>query len=235
MASLDETLQQIPRPLLVFLILGAALIFFVVNDPLRDECEIQSSLFIKNTTGFLTPEVLKNKNKTTQFPQFNYFRDRCREGNSIGSCEDFLTGLKGLAAELKFFKDKCQIKYVTEHEDFVVQLTQALQIIALVAWGDKPPKGIQDRLGWLTESNLKTFCALRRSYLTVAGEELYTALREKVYRQYPDEWPDTTPLEVRTSDNRPLAYKTQSNPSGSLTKEQVYERSLFSIRCDLYQ
>lgn len=233
MASLDETLQQIPKPLLVFLILAISIVFFVVNDPLRDECEIQSILFEKNTTGFLS--AVKLSSNKIQFPQFNYWRDRCRDGNSIGACEDFLNGLKGLVTELRSFKDKCQIKYSETKEDFKVQLNQALQIVALVAWGDKPPKSIQERLGWLTESNLKTFCGLRKAYLNVAGEEAYTALREKVYRQYPDVWSDTVPLENRTSDNRPLAYKTQANPGGSLTKEQVYERSLFSIRCDLYQ
>lgn len=153
--------------------------------------------------------------------------------------------------------DKCQIKYSDQNEKFLQQLAQAIQIMALVAWGEKPPIGVTARLGWLNESNIKTFCHLKKAFILVGGDESFLSLREKIYHEFPGEWPanfdvnklvqsnpDTSPSDKKKEDeldvaklvanNRPRAYQTLANPSGTLTKEQIFERSIFSIRCDLY-
>ena len=229
--SLDQVIQRIPKPILVGGILVLALAFFIANDPLKDECDVQGQIFDKNTRGIVSKVKRKGK---TQFAQIVYWRDLCKEGNSAGACEDYFNGLNTITKEMKSLSGKCQAKYVEKNEDFLSHITQAMQIIPMLAWGEKPPEGLSSRLGWLTEVNVRTFCALKNTYLSVAGEEAYLALREKVYSAYPDQWSEKTPIESRTPEDRPRAYKTASNPQGSLTKEQVYERSLFSIRCDLY-
>lgn len=236
--DINELAQKIPRPLLVGVILIVAIVFFVYNDPLRDECEIQTSIFKKKTEGILSAT---KKNKKTQFAQLNYWSQRCKEGNSIGACEDYLEGLRFVVSELREVHDNCQVKYGIEEPQFVKQVQQAIQIMALVAWGEKPPSGLGDRAGWLIESQLKTFCYMKKTLILLAGDEYFKSLREKVYREYPDKLPELKEGELEkvdiknfTSENRPRAYKTAANPSGSLTKEQIYERSIFSVRCDLY-
>ena len=106
--------------------------------------------------------------------------------------------------------------------------------MALVAWGEKPPAGLAERLGWLTVPHMQTFCYLKRTFIEIAGEENFAALREKVYREYPDNWDENKPIEDRLPEDRPRAYKTPNNMTGSLSAADVYQRSIFSIKCDLY-
>ena len=251
--DLNTLIQKIPKTVLVFGVLIIALGLFIYNDPLRDECEIQSSIFLKNTSGILSGTKVRGK---TQYAQINYWRDRCKEGNSIGSCEDYFEGLRRVATELKSVNDHCQVKFSEQNQGFSIQLSNALQIMSLVAWGEKPPGGLSERLGWLNASHIRTFCYLKKTFILLGGEENFLALREKVYREYPGEWPEKfdvnrlvesnsslndpskkeQELDIAklVAENRPRVYKTASNPSGTLNKEQVFERSIFSIRCDLY-
>ncbi|MBC7741395.1 MAG: hypothetical protein H7061_04305 [Bdellovibrionaceae bacterium] len=209
----------------------AALAFFIYNDPLRDECEVQAKIFENHTKGILTAEKIKGR---TQFPKIEYWRDLCRDGNSEGACEDYFSGLKITTQAVGSMNEKCQLTYAQKNPDLLTQVSQAIQIMALIAWGEKPPEGLSNRLGWLTESHLKTFCSLKRFYQLAAGEENFLPLREKVYNMFPAPWPEKIPIEGRTPENRPKAYKTVANPDGIFPKEKIYERSLFSIRCDLY-
>ncbi|MGZ3690516.1 MAG: hypothetical protein ACXVAX_03370, partial [Pseudobdellovibrio sp.] len=113
-------------------------------------------------------------------------------------------------------------------------LSTSLQIMALVAWGEKPPAGPGDRLGWLTVAHMQTFCALKRSFVLIATEENFENLKQKVFHEYPDNWPESTPIEKRLPDNRPRALKSPNNMTGSLTANEVFQRSIFSIKCDIY-
>lgn len=132
--------------------------------------------------------------------------------------------------------EKCQVAHSLrpDNEYFVNSLYTELQIMALVAWGEKPPAGPAERLGWLTVPHLQTFCSLKRSFIWIAGEANYEALKEKVFREYPDNWDEKTPIELRDPENRPRALKTPNNMIGTLTKDEVFQRSIFSIKCDLY-
>lgn len=248
--DLNQIIQKVPKPVLVIGILVVSIILFVYNDPLRDECEVQTSIFEKKTQGLLSSVKKRGK---VQFAQINYWRDRCKAGNSIGSCNDYFEGLKSVTKELREVNENCQVKYSGQNENFLKQITQAVQIMTLVAWGEKPPAGIAERVSWLNESHVRTFCYLKKTFILIGGEESFLLLREKVYKEFPGEWSEKfdinklvaantdktkkendVDVEKLVAENRPRAYKTPVNPSGTLTKDQIFERSLFSIRCDMY-
>ncbi len=248
--DINQIIHKIPKPILVIGIMVLAVILFVYNDPLRDECEVQTSIFEKKTKGLISSVKIGGK---IQFPRLNYWRDRCKDGNSIGSCNDYFEGLRTLTKEFRQVSDSCQIKYLTQNDTLTSQITQAIQIMALVAWGDKPPIGIAERVGWFNESHIRTFCYLKKTFIMTAGEENFLTLRSKVYREFPGEWSAkfdinklvdantdktkaTNNIDVAKlmAENRPRAYKTSSNPNGTLKNEEVFELSIFSVRCDLY-
>lgn len=235
--NLNDLLSKVPKPILVLVILGGALAFMVYNDPLKDECEIQAKVFERNTKGILKGVKIKNK---IQFAKISPQRDICRDGNSRGACSDYFDSLRSIATELKSMSDKCKIKYAENNEGFLAQLSSALQVMSLVAWGDKPPSGPSERAGWLAEPDLKTFCGLKRTYVLIAGEEGYTSIRNTIYLQYPDQWAENTlpkdgaDGDTRKAEDRPRALKSATNPNGKFENRQIFERSLFSIRCELY-
>ncbi len=235
--SLNDLLAKIPKPILVLGILSLALAFIVFKNPMTDECEVQAKNFDRNTKGLLFPVKVKNK---IQFAKLTPLRDICRDGNSIGACSDYLEGLRKVSNEFKLMSDHCKIKYAELNEGFLPQIRSAIKVMALVAWGEKPPAGPAERMGWLTEPDLRSFCHLKKSYTTIAGEESYQLVRDEVYREYPDQWAESSlpnaeaEADNRLPENRPKAMKTALNPKGKFTSREVFERSLFSIRCDLY-
>lgn len=250
--SLDAAIQKIPRPVLIIGVLVLALAFFVYQEPLKDECGIQGEKFKKNMTGTLFG--FRTQDKKTQYPKINFWSDRCRRGNSIGSCSEYFEGLRVTVRELKNVSEKCQLPLFEANPALRTYLQDAVRIIPLVAWGEVPPKGLSERMGWLNESDVRTFCYLKNTYTRLLGEERYLAVRESVYREYPGEWPENFDINAWVSskaiaeqkkpedvdvtqvvtENRPRAYKTAANSSGVFNKDEIYERSLFSIRCDLY-
>lgn len=232
--NLAQTISKIPKPALVFGILAIALLVIVFQNPLRDECEVKAEIFLKSMRGMASSGRMKAK---IQFAQLGFWRDRCRDGNSAGACEDYFIGLKKMSSALKIFPAKCYPTFVENESNawFVNSIAQALRTYALLAWAEKPPVGPAERLGWLTESELNTFCSLKKTYIEATDEERFAELRSSVYQQFPDAWPDTVPEDSRLPENRPMALKTTANPQGTLNKNEIFERSLFSIRCDLYQ
>jgi len=230
--NLSAFISKIPKSVLVVGVLAIALGLFIMNDPLKDECEVRTGIFLKEMRGILTSVRSKEK---TQFAQISFWMDRCRQGNSVGACDDYFTGLRKLASALKLFPEKCQAKFSEENEGLLKNIVKGIEVMALVAWGDAPPAGVSNRSGWLTEADLKTFCQLKKTYLELAGEENLAGLKNYIFSSYPDAWPEKVPIESRAPENRPHALKTKDNPTGTMDTNQIYERSLFSIRCDLYE
>lgn len=233
---MNDLIARIPKSILVVGVLALSLVLIILNDPLKDECEIQASLFERNTKGILTAV---KKNKKIQFAQITNLRDRCKDGNSLGACNDYFQALAKITKELKNFNEQCLLKYHAKNESFVSYLRHGLKILALIAWGDRTPASKADRLGWLTEPEVKTFCQLKKTVVLLLGEEEFLSFRNQIYAEYPDDWPEKAKPSESSDDNRriedrPRSMKSSSNPNGKYTKDQIFERSLFSIRCDLF-
>jgi len=237
MSKLDDDIANLvaktPRPLLVFIVLAAALIFIISQNPLSDGCEVEISNFGREVTGVITTE--KNSKKLKQYPKLDYAREQCKDGNSQGRCEDYFKAVKRVADATRVVSPKCYIKLKEEYKDLTKTLAMGIKIMALAAWGEKPPEGIGQRMGWLTEGDIYGFCRAKNGLVALTSLEEYKTLRASVYREFPDRWPDKESMETRAQMPRPRALLSMTNVKGSLKEADVYERSLFSLRCDLYQ
>lgn len=233
MSKLDDAIAKMPRPLLVFIVLAGALVFIVSQNPLSDGCEVEITNFSREVRGIMTSYKTAKKGK--QYAVLNYALEQCKEGSSQGSCEDYFKALKRVADATRVVSPKCYQKLKEEYGSLPQVLATGLKVMALVAWGDKPPEGIGQRLGTLTEGDVYGFCRSKNGLVQLTSPEEYKALRASVYREFPDRWPENLPLEKRAEIPRPRALQSSTNPKGSLKEDDVYERSLFSLRCDLYQ
>lgn len=235
MSSLDDVIMKVPRPLLVFIVLVGALAFIVYKNPLSDGCEVEVSNFGREVRGILTGYRTNTKDKKIQYAVIGYARDQCKEGNSQGSCEDYFKAVKRVADATRVISPKCYPKLKEEYQELTGALAMGIRIMALVAWGEKPPEGIGQRLGTLTEGDVYGFCRSKNGLVALTSLDEYKSLRASVYREFPDRWPDSIAIEKRAEAPRPRALQTTMNPTGTLKEDEVYERSLFSLRCDLYQ
>ncbi len=230
--DLNQLLQKMPKPLLVFIVLSLAIAAFIYNEPLKDECLQQTKIFNRKMKGIL---FTTRKNDKIQFAKMKfYLSDRCKQGNSIGACREYFDSLRVLTQELALMSEKCQSDYSLKDEEFLEQISTAIQIVALVAWGDKPPKSLAERQGWLNQPQIQSFCSLVKTFRELAGDENYAALRAKVYREFPDQWPEAVAIENRKDEDRPRALITSNNPKGTLKESDVYQRSIFSVNCKSY-
>lgn len=231
--NIDQLISKIPKPLMVFGVLSVALLIILLNNPLKDECEVKTNIFLQEMRGIITS--VRVKKTKTQFAQLTFWKDKCREGNTAGTCDDYFKGLSKLTTALSTLPEKCQIKFADENESFIKTIYEAVQIMALAAWGRKPPATSAERFGWLAEIDLKTFCKMKSVLMLLTTEEDFEDSKEKIYMQYPDEWPEKVTEDLRLPEDRPKAYKSAQNPTAPFDKKKIYERSLFSVRCDLYQ
>lgn len=232
MATPQEIIEKIPKPVLVIGILLLALGLILYSNPLQDGCDVQVNNFTRVVRGILTG--YKNKSQRTQFAQIENFKISCREGNSQGSCENYYDGLKKITDGLKLVDDKCVPKLNESFENLKKVLSNGIQIMALNAWGDHPPAGTSERLGWLVESDIFTFCRLKTQLIRTVSDEEYKSLRARTYTEFPEAWPESIPIAQRSELPRPTALKSEVNPKGTLPEEEIFKRSLFSLRCDLY-
>lgn len=233
MSQLDDLILKIPRPVLVLIVLVFALVFIIQQNPMSDGCEVEIENFSNQVKGVLIKK--QNKLKKTQFPKLYFQKDRCKEENSQGTCLDYFRSLKLIADSMAPLSDKCYPKFQEEFPNVVNDLAVGIRIMALSAWGEKAPENITQRLGWLTEIDIYTFCRVKSRLIKLTNIDEFKTLRASIYKEFPRDWPDTIPIEKRALLPRPRALKTESNPNGIYTEDEIYPRSLFSLRCDLYQ
>ena len=247
MASLDEVISKIPKPALVVGVMIVALIIIIKMRPLKDGCDIIISNFTEDVRGYLLKSP-RTKTKKMIMPQVGETKKFCKEGNSPGACQNYFSALKKVEEAFVRFDNKCLVQLV-EDENFVTegapeetasiikfQLKEAVKILALLAWGEKPPAGLAERAGWLSRSEVYTFCRLKTTLLDIIGDEEYKVFRTSVIREYPDVWPEKLHAQINAEDvHRPTVLKWSGNPSGTMDEKEVLQRSLFSMRCEQYQ
>ncbi|MBC7753634.1 MAG: hypothetical protein H7Z71_05315 [Moraxellaceae bacterium] len=247
MARLDDLLKKIPKPVFVVGVILIALAVMIKIKPLKNGCDIEILNFTEDVRGYLLKSP-RTKTKKLVLPQVGETKRFCKEGNSPGACENYFLALKKVEEAFVRFDDKCLPQLVGD-ENFMVegapeetasiikfQLKEGVKILALLAWGEKPPAGLADRAGWLSRSEVYTFCRLKTVLVDLIGDEEFKIFRAGVLREYPDVWPEKLQSQINSTDiHRPTALKWSGNSLGKLDEKEVLQRSLFSLRCDQYQ
>ncbi len=229
---MNNIIYKIPKPLLVLLILSFALLIIIMNNPLSNGCEVELTNFDNSVLGVLKSYRLKSKK--IQYAQLDYVKERCANYNSIGACSEYFKSLKKVADSLKQISGECHEKLIESYPKLLNQMADGMKILALSAWGSQIPENMSRRLGWLSEAEVRTFCRLKLKYIDWVGVESYKQFRKLIYMEFPSSWPDVINSESKLENARPKAFKTSQNPSGALDESKVFEKSLFSIKCELY-
>ena len=106
-------------------------------------------------------------------------------------------------------------------------MNDGIELMARLAWGTKPPEPGPDRLGWLQEAEMSTFCRLRRVYVRAHGEDAWNEMRSKIFKKLPGE-------EVPYSAEAAVATVEPKKATAIMTELDIFNRSIFSVRCDNY-
>jgi hypothetical protein len=216
-------LEQIPRPLLVFgVLLAGVLLFFLIQEP-QSRCDSQLTIFKESQEGFLFPKPTKGGQRPASHARQV---EACKVGNSPGACYEVFTSLKKLVRDLSGSPQECLVP-LGQVSEVSKALKSGTQLLVQLAWGDRPPDTGLARVGWLEAPDLALYCQLKSMLLKIDGEEAWEKFRASVQAKLPGEAPVI-------EDGVCLNCDFIKKASETLSPEEIWSRSLFSLRCENY-
>jgi hypothetical protein len=198
-----KKLEDLPRPMLVFLVLFVGALFFFITNPPKDICDVQLDVVKKNLTGIIFPN---SKKDTTISSLYKRSLDQCELGNTLGACLEFFSTLRQFIKEINAVQYECLTK-VTSNREINESIVNGVKVLASLAWGEVPPDlGATNRYGWLEMAEYSVYCNLKNIYVRKNGEELWDTWVAEVIMGLPE--------------------------AKKMPSEEAFVRSLFSLRCE---
>lgn len=216
--------QNLPKSLLVAAVLiGGVAMLFVLRKP-HSVCDSQLELFIEGQKGRLYPSQVKDITRPALFPKLI---ESCKAGNGPGGCYELFSSLRGVLRDVQNIPTECG-PTVAEHPEIIGALLETAQLMARMAWGETPPQGGVARFNWLVASDLALFCGIRDQYVRLLGQESWEQFRVATYGKLPGEAPQIENGVCLNCDPRKTAEQM-------LPADEIWAKSIFSLRCDQYR
>lgn len=195
-------LNSLPRTILAILALVVGFVFIILNDPPKSICTVQLDLFKDSQKHFLYSETIKNIRRP---PDIDGELNTCRSSNSPGGCNELFFNLRRLTKEITSEPSQCGTTIGAEPE-VNKYLWRSYRLMVELAWGSRAPAGYESRFSWMDSSDLALFCDLKDTLLKLYGEDRYRLFQEEMFQSLPQ--------------------------ASMLTRDQVWQRTILSIRCD---
>lgn len=217
---MNEIIEKIPRPVLIFLVLTAGILFFIYSNPPHSICDTELEIFLQNQKG----TIFKSEEKKKKVPPLlTQAKKLCKDGNSPGACYEYVKALRGVAKGIGDATLACRTEIFSQ-EEIKKALIGGITLLSVMAWGELPPETTgNDKLGWLSEFEVSTYCLLKETILSSGGEEEWASLRSSVLKLFPAERIDL--MKAQEGVERKKAIEVMS-------EQEVFSKSLFSIRCE---
>lgn len=215
---------QLPKWVIVTLVLvGASFAIFFLNPP-HSACESQIDVVKDRLKGRLFPGKAR---KSAVPPAYIAQLENCKMGNSPGGCYELFRTMRLVHRELANLDFTCNetLGGITEVRQ---SLRAVMALLVQVGWGEEPPRPGEPQRSWLETSDLGLFCHMRDLYMRYYGKEELDKFMEFVFSDLPGEPPI---FEGSTCANCEFRKKAKD----VLSKEEMWARSLFSTRCDIYR
>ena len=220
---MEKFINSLPKPVLAFLAILLGIGFFMMFSPPHTVCDTQEETLKEALRGELFSSQIK---KNTIPPSIVREKEACQLGNSAGSCFEYFTTLKSIAGTISKSSSECTPQLYAIKE-VSAAMNDGIELMVRLAWGVKPPEPGIERFGWMQDAEIATFCRIKNIYVRANGEEAWTALRKKIAAKLPGEDipPSTDPTQASVEPKKATAV---------LSEMDIWNRSLFSVRCDVY-
>lgn len=222
---MENFINSLPKPVLAVSAIFLGIVLFMLYSPPHSVCDTQAATLRETQAGnlFATQE---GKAKNTIPPALVRAKEACQLGNSAGSCYEYFMVLKKVADDVAKGSSECTAQ-LFEINEVKSALNDGVEMMVRLAWGVKPPEPGLERFGWLQEAEVAIFCRLKGVYIRAKGEDAWVALRQQVAAKLPGE--DLVP----SSD--PAQFMMESKKATeTLSEQEIWSRSLFSVRCDSF-
>lgn len=201
--TIMKKLEELPRPMLIFLVFFIGAAFFFIANPPKNACDVQLDVVKKNLTGIIFPKSTKDTSLSSMYKRS---LDQCELGNSLGSCLEYFSTLRQFVKELSAVQHECLAKVVS-NRDINESLINGVKTLASLAWGEAPPDlGATNRYGWLEMAELAVYCDLKNIYIRKNGDEAWDNWLNQVISELPE--------------------------AKKIPTDEAFVRSIFSLRCE---
>lgn len=224
---MENFFNSLPKPLLVLIVLAGAVVFFILASPMHTVCDTQLEVLKEAQKGNIFPTVVKVQGTNQKIPAgIIKAKEACQIGNSAGSCYLYFSSLRSVAVDIGKASSECApMMFATE--EVKLALTDGVEVMARIAWGTQPPEEGFARFNWLQESEVAVFCRLKNIYVRAVGAEGWEGLRRKIYKKLPGEPP------APQADPGQAAVEPKS-AAVMMGEQDIWNRSIFSVRCESY-
>ncbi len=165
--ELAKIFRYIPEWVFVLILISILVGFVFFDNPLTTVCETQISDFSQGQSGKLFPRAVMVVDPLTGGPHFENVlaknRKQCIGSIEGAGCYGYFKTIQSVLNDFKKLKSKCLMELSqkgvikTLFDDFIMTVTR-------LAWGETPPLSQNNKKGWLADSELKTFCQVKKYY-----------------------------------------------------------------------
>lgn len=217
-------IEQIPRWLLVTFVLVVASFLIIFLNPPHTPCDAQVAIVKERLKGRLFPgKGVKNPLPPAYVQQL----ETCKFTNSPGGCYELFFTMRLVARELLNLDFSCNYTMGSIAE-VRGSINSVLQLLVEIAWGEQPPEAGSVGRAWLEPTDLSLFCHLKDLYVRYNGPESFESLTNRVLKGLPGEAPVFDGSTCVNCEFRKGALEV-------LSREEVWARSIFALRCDSYR
>jgi hypothetical protein len=197
--------QSLQKNTIAFLAIAGGIVVIIMAQPPHTVCDSQIEVLTDSQKHFLYKDPPDSKVvKTTPY---QVLREGCKAANNPGGCYELFQKTRDLLDNLGTLPNECMAAGgdITEVHDAVWQMAE---LMTRLAWGEKPPTSYYAKFRWLDTADVSLFCKLKAKIGQLYGESAFNTFRERMMRELPG--------------------------AKDLTRNQVWEMSLFSENCSRY-
>ncbi len=173
-----DALKNMPRPLLVLLVLSGAALFIMLGDPPKDVCDAQLEVFLSAQAGRLNS--LKGRVNSLWTRTAKY----CQETKTLGGCAEFHDAVRAALRDIQNAPMECVPRLVSQ--DWVQKtLIDSMVLMVQMAWSEGVPELGPSVYGWMGMTELALFCNLKYHVQKVMLDEEWEAFVRKTISKLP--------------------------------------------------
>jgi len=168
----------IPKWFVAVLVIGGGIVGLLIYSPPHTVCKSQLEVFQEAQKHFLFLDPKKKKIETTKFRELI---DHCKITNSPGGCYELFQETKMMLRDVGAVPSDC-LSRLGEIAEVKKALTEVVELLVRLAWGEKPPGTYYQKFGWLDTADISLYCQLKDATTKVYGDEKWDSFREKMFK-----------------------------------------------------
>lgn len=203
---MNQLISSIPKTLFALIVIVIGFGVIMASDPPRTVCDTQLEFFKEAQKAFLY--TAKGGEGTGSKPMVGELYELCKSDNSPGGCVEYFAKLRKFVVDLRNIPNQCSAA-IGEDDAVKIWMWKSLKLMTQIAWGDRAPASVTSKHGWFDSSDVALFCDLKNSAVRMFGNDVFSEWREAQMTNLP-------------------------NPA-QLSREQIWQKSIFSTSCDSYR